>query len=206
MDDVIPINLAVEDDLSEMVARKLLLQSGRPYQVGTCYGKRGKDYLKKTINGWNNAARGTPFLVLSDLDRCECAPRIIDKWLARPVNENLIFRIAVREVEAWLFAHKTAFASFLGVRQNLLPDNPDEIDYPKRKLIEVSSRSKKREIREAIVPAPGSTARKGPAYNAKLISFVYYSWDVNEALKTSPSLKKAFNSIKNFSPKHLNLN
>jgi hypothetical protein len=202
MNDIIPINLAVEDDLSEMVIKRLLSHSGRPFVVGACYGRRGKDYLKKTINGWNNAAKGIPYFVLSDLDRCECAPSIKKRWLSQHQNNNLIFRIAVREVESWLLANKTAFASFLAVRQSLIPDNPDEIDCPKKKVIEIASKSKKRELREAIVPAPGSTAKKGPDYNAKLIFFVYHFWDIKEAQKKSPSLQRAVDNIQNFMPRY----
>lgn len=200
MSDIIPINLAVEDVLSEMVLRAILHQSSRCYEVGICYQKHGFGYLKKNIMGFNNAAKGIPYLVLTDLDRIECAPVLINEWLPHGKHENLIFRIAVREVESWLLAHKTTFASFLGISRSLIPDNPDEIAFPKRKIIEIASKSRRREIRESIVPAPGSTAKKGPAYNATLISFVYNFWNVNEAKSNSPSLKRAFEDIMNFNP------
>ena len=70
--DLIPINLAVEDPLSEAVLRTILHQSNRRYIVGNCYSKNGFGYLKKNIKGFNNAAKGTPYIVLTDLDRAEC--------------------------------------------------------------------------------------------------------------------------------------
>jgi len=70
----IPIHIAVEDPLSEAVLRKILICSNRPYIVGSCFNRGGFGYLKKNIRGFNNAAKGTPFLVLTDLDRTECAP------------------------------------------------------------------------------------------------------------------------------------
>jgi hypothetical protein len=47
--DLIPINLAVEDPLSEAVLRTILHQSNRRYIVGNCYSKNGFGYLKKNI-------------------------------------------------------------------------------------------------------------------------------------------------------------
>ena len=130
----IPINLAVEDPLSEAVLRAILRQSNRPYAVGTCYCQGGYGYLKKTIRRFNNAAKGTPFLVLTDLDKADCPPGLIQAWLPDPKHPNLLFRIAVREVEAWILAHREAFALFAGVQQELIPQDVDALDDPKRSL------------------------------------------------------------------------
>ena len=45
---------------------------------------------------------------------------------------------------------------------------PDEIENPKQFLMQLAAKSRKREVREAIVPSPGSTASIGPDYNGKL--------------------------------------
>ncbi|NVM22149.1 MAG: hypothetical protein HWN68_10270 [Desulfobacterales bacterium] len=200
MNDVIPINLAVEDPLSEIVVRVMLQQSGRHYAVGTCFGHYGFGYLKKRVNGFNNAAQGTPFLVLTDLDQTDCPPVLIREWFSSPIHNNLLFRIAVREVEAWLLAHRSAFAAFLGVREALVPDNPDELIDPKRSLIELTAKSRKRGIRDAIIPRAGSTARIGPDYNGQLISYVQNNWKAKEAINHSTSLSKAFHAIRTFQP------
>ena len=200
MNNVIPINLAVEDVLSEAVLMSVLQQSDRPYEVGNCYMRGGFGYLKKNIKGFNNAAKGTPFLVLTDLDRMECAPLLIQEWLPIPKHNKLIFRIAVREVESWLLADRSAFAKFLGIKGNLIPFNPDELDDPKRSLIKLAAKSRKRSLRESIVPAAGSTAKIGPDYNGTLSGFVRKNWNVKEAAKHSPSLKKALNAVKLFQP------
>jgi hypothetical protein len=69
--DLIPINLAVEDPLSEAVLRTILHQSNRRYIVGNCYSKHGFGYLKKNIKGFNNAAQGTPYIVLTHIPHPE---------------------------------------------------------------------------------------------------------------------------------------
>jgi hypothetical protein len=198
MTDPIPIHIAVEDFLSEMVLRVMLEQSGRHFAVGACMGRTGFGYLKKNITGFNKAAKGTPFLILTDLDQAECPPILIQEWLPVPKHDNLLFRIAVREVESWLLAHRKAFAEFLGIRESLVPPRPDELEDPKRVLIELTARSRKGKLREAIIPTPGSTAKIGPDYNGALISFVQNRWKVQEAAKRSPSLNRSFHTINIF--------
>lgn len=200
MTDPIPIHIAVEDFLSEMVLKVMLKQSGRHFAIGDCLGRTGFGYLKKNIAGFNKAAKGTPFLILADLDQAECPPILIEEWLPVPKHENLLFRIAVREVESWLLAHRKAFAGFLGIRESLIPLQPDELEDPKRVLIDLTNRSRKRRLREAIIPTAGSTAKIGPDYNGALISFVQNCWNVQEALKRSPSLHRAFNTVRTFQP------
>lgn len=196
----IPINLAVEDVLSEAVLREILKQSQRPFSVGTCLNRGGYGYLKKNLPGLNNAAQGMPYLVLTDLDNAECPLAIISKWLSKPKHPNLIFRIAVKEVEAWLLAHREAFAKFLGISVNLIPDDVDAIPDPKQFLINLARKSNKTSLRDAIVPAANSTASIGKDYNGKLIKFVQEDWQMELAQANSRSLQKAVNAIINFQP------
>ena len=51
------ITLAVEDSLSEAVARKILHQSDKNYHVTNCLGLKGSGYLKIKINSFNKAAK-----------------------------------------------------------------------------------------------------------------------------------------------------
>ncbi len=169
----IPIDLVVEDELSEAVACKLLESSPRPYAHRIVYSRGGFGYIKKNICGFNNAAKGTPYLVLTDLDTEVCAPALIGKWLNnRTLQPNLLFRVAVKEVEAWLLAHRSAFAEFVGVREGLVPRDVEQICDPKKKLIDIVRRSRRKRIREDIVPPAHSTREQGPDYNGRLARFV----------------------------------
>ena len=200
MNEIIPINLAVEDVLTEALLRTMLNRSGRQFAVGSCFRRSGFGYLKNKINGFNNAARGIPFLIVTDLDQTECPPVLMREWLPGKKHDNLLFRIAVRSVESWLLADRSAFGAFLGIKEKLIPTKPDELDKPKRHLIELAARSRKRELREAIISAQGSTAKIGPDYNGRLIYFVQNHWNVNEAIKYSPSLNRTFKAITTFQP------
>ena len=200
MTDKIYITLAVEDLLSEAVLRSIQRQSERPYHVQSCIGLTGFGYLRLNIKKLNQAARKTPILVLTDLDRTECAPILLREWLNVSPHQNLIFRVAVREVESWIMAHRSAFAAFLGISTNLIPTNPDELGDPKRTLLDLTAKSRRRVLREAIIPALKSTAKMGPDYNGRLGEFVMMNWDVREAAKNSLSLRKAFRAIVSFHP------
>ena len=79
MNDLIYVNIAVEDDLSDVVLRKVIEDANPNIIVNNCYGKRGSVYLKSKISGFNNASKSIPYVVLTDLDNEECAPKFINE-------------------------------------------------------------------------------------------------------------------------------
>jgi hypothetical protein len=193
------VNIVVEDILSEAVLRITISKYLANIEINHCYGKSGYGYIKRNLSGFNNAAKGTPFIVLADLEE-ECAPLQISAWLQRPIHHNLLCRIAVREVEAWLLADRKGLARFLGINEYVISKEPDKINDPKRHLIDLARKSQKRVLREAIVPRLGSSAKVGPNYNGKLVNFVDDYWNVTEAARNSESLRRAINAIKAFQP------
>ena len=197
----IPLHLVIEDELSEVVVRRVLADTDRGYVVGSAYGRSGFGYLRSTANNWNAAAAaGTPILLLTDLDRHVCAPDLISGWLDRRCHANFIFRVAVREVESWLLADREGVAQFLGINYVLVPDRPDLVSDPKQTLISLARRSRRRALRESIVPRQGSTAAQGPNYNGCLGEFVRNRWNPNAAKNRSPSLNRAWQRVMSFEP------
>jgi hypothetical protein len=197
----IPINLVVEDELSVVVLRKILDHSARPFVVGAVYGNEGFGYVKSRLRAFNQAAKGMAYLLLVDLDRAECAPVLIREWFgAVRRHPNLLFRVAAREVEAWLLAHRSAFARFARIRELLVPGDVEKIPDPKRCVIDLVSRSRSRGLRNDVVPRPGSTSRQGPNYNAALARFVLTDWDPGEAMQRADSLRRLVNVLNVFSP------
>lgn len=194
---MIPIFAFVEDRLSDAVVRKLMQESANSFNVSSKV-TNGCDRIKKGIRNINDSARGMPFMVLVDLDTEECAPILISNWLKEPKHPNLIFRVAVREVESWVMADTEGFSRFLGIKPSLFPLDMESIDDPKQFLIQMAGKSRKKELKKAIVPKPGSNARVGPDYNGVLISFVYRDWDIACAIQRSRSLKHAVEALDNF--------
>jgi len=197
----ISVSLAVEGVLDETVLHRLLSESGKPFEINACYGRRGKDYLRQNVTRFNEAAVHKPFLVLTDLDEEDCAPSLVGRWLPRGRHANLILRIAVREVESWLLADVERFADFLGVRRERMPQWPDITPNPKELVVNLARSSRKRDIREDLVPVIGGTSRVGKNYVGQLMRFVTTIWKVDAlAQQRSPSLRRALLALQRFSP------
>jgi hypothetical protein len=197
------INLVFEDVLSEMVLRKMLSCSRGAYMVHRVHNGSGFGWIKRRIQGFNNAARGVPYLVLTDLDTSECAPVLMRDWLNVPRHPNLLFRVAVRQVEAWLLGCRESCAAFLGVPRTRIPIDVDAIPNPKRMVVNLAKESKKRDIRLDVAPKEGSTAKVGPNYNGRLISFVQGDWDPAVARENSDSLRRTMDALERFHPTRL---
>ncbi|RKY12081.1 MAG: hypothetical protein DRP65_02375 [Planctomycetota bacterium] len=196
----IAINIVYEDALSEAVLRKLLEIAEQDYIVGISYPGGGFGRIRSKIVGFNNAAKGMPYLVLTDIDRTECAPVLIKEWLQVSRHPNLLLRVAVRQVEAWILANRTPFSEFIGINKSLIPPSVDNILDTKKFLVNLARKSRRRKIRDDIVPRQGSTARVGPDYNGRLISFVENLWEPNEARQISPSLDRTMRVLDRFQP------
>lgn len=200
MNGPIPVNLAVEDELTESLLTKILGAIPKQYATNTIYSRGGSGYLRRTVNGFNHAARGIPFLVGTDLDTYNCPAALIQDWLSQPKHHNLLLRVAVREAEAWVLADKENFARFLGIRPALIRDDVENIQDAKRELIGLAARARRKGIREDICPPRRSTRRVGPNYNARLSVFVQQSWDPNTARHRATSLARTIDRLVDFTP------
>lgn len=192
----IPLTLVFEDQISEFVMTKLA-DKAQKFFISNSYSEGGFGYIKKNIAGFNEASKGYPFFVLTDLDTVDCAPTLIEDWLREPAHPNLIFRIAVHEVEAWLLADIEGFSKYTGVSKANFHDKPEEIYDPKAELLRLVKRCRKRKIREDILPKD-EFASVGPNYNSRLGEFVFNYWSIGRAMKRSDSLKRAMNHLSAF--------
>jgi hypothetical protein len=84
----------------------------------------------------------------------------------------MCFRVAVRETEAWLLADRERLARFLGISTSRIPLDPEAMDDPKSLMVDLARHSRRREIREDMIPRSGSGRNVGPAYVSRLIEFV----------------------------------
>jgi hypothetical protein len=150
------------------------------------------------LNAFARASRHTPHFILVDLDRSPCAPALIRTWFDQTANANLIFRVAVHEVESWILADRTGFAALLGISAAKLPAETDGIDDPKMRILELAASSKDRTIRSDITRT--DPLRRGPGYNARLGHFVRESWNPAEARTRSGSLDRAWRCLATFNP------
>ena len=200
MNAPIPIYLAVEDELSEWVARRALSTRSAGYAVGAVFSPGGFGYLKKHAPAFNNAAKGCPFLLLTDLDRCPCPARLIEEWLGRPKHPHLLLRVAVREVESWLLGDPAGLSAFLGLRKQFELPRPEQFSDPKLELLKLALSSPRRTLREALAWKDIGSGRlfQGPDYNATLAKFVSKEWAIEVAAQECGSLRRFFLALERF--------
>jgi hypothetical protein len=201
------VNLAVEDELSEHLLRATIKQTGRPFLIGAVRGRQGNGYLKRMLPAFQEASRGSAYLVMTDLDQHACAARLIEDWFGFQTDgsvaqhwPNLIFRIAVRESESWVMADREAFAEFLGIAARKIPAETDDVPDPKKCLLDLARLSRKRDLRDDLVPRVGDKRTIGPDYNGRLAEFVHSSWRASRAKAVSPSFRRAFHALNAFHP------
>ncbi len=188
---MISIYTAAEDRLSAAVLERLVEETDGKLGIGVAIPPRGSGDLKKKLPELIHLAPHIPVVLLTDLDRKECAPRLIEEWLgpqAKP--DTLLFRVAVREVEAWLLADKQNFARFARIPPAKLPEAPEELDDPKQTLLNLVARHSPSSLKQDIVANHGHGPRQGLAYNERLSQFVYRCWDPEEASVRADSLAR----------------
>lgn len=188
------ISAAVEGIVDEAVIRRLIAHVGAT--PGDVYGKQGKTFLRQKIAAYNNAARHAPWMVLVDLDgEADCAPPLRAAWLPAPAP-MLCFRVAVREVEAWLLSDTECLADFLGVARARIPADPERLNDPKIEMVNIARASRRRDIRADMVPRPESGRLVGAAYSSRLIEFVTQHWRPDQALVQADSLRRAIECLR----------
>lgn len=191
--------LATEDSLSESVGRRLIAEIGSHVEVGLTFRKNGFGYLKANIDKFCNVAQRSPLFLITDLDKEKCAALLISKWIGnRTLPENLVFRVAVREIEAWLLADHVGMKELLGKGADKLPADPDQLLDPKKSLLKFASGAP-RAVRNDLLVEPGAVASQGLGYNQRLGEFVRNTWDPNRAASCSNSLFRTLKRLQQLS-------
>ena len=192
------VALATEDELSETIGIRLLAEMKSPLKASLLLRKNGFGYLRSKMNSWCEISSQQPVILLTDLDEKACASALIDDWFGQRYRpKNFLFRIAVREIESWLLADHDAMRSLLG-NKGKLPENPDDLDDPKRYLITLAKNAK-RDVRSDLVAVNGAIATQGAGYNARLCEVIRTQWSPVRAAARSASLRRAMNRINELS-------
>lgn len=183
---------AVEGFVDEVVLSRMASDVGldvqRVYQCG------GKASLVRRLNGFNAAAMHAPWVVMVDLDRNACAVTYRAELLPQPAP-GMALRIAIRQVESWLLADREQAARWLSVNAARIPSDPERMDSPKAALVELARSSRRRRIRDSLVPSPTSGRQVGPQYVAEVTAYVQEHWRPDVARASSRSLDGALRAL-----------
>ena len=173
-----PVFLVHEDDLGGAVMHRLIKEVRPQLVVDRSIITHGNARLLSGVAKYAAASRaGIPHIVFTDLDRSNCAPGLLAEWSVPKLDGLMLFRIAVREVEAWLLADREGLAGFLAVHIAKVPVRPDDCSDPKEVLLNLVRRSRSGRLKRDMLPVIGSSASIGPLYNEILGNFVHSLWD-----------------------------
>jgi hypothetical protein len=136
-----------------------------------------------------------PVLCIADTDG-KCAKELLSKWLPTAPPENFSLRLAVPEAESWLLADREALADYLEIAEKHVSKAPDEEKDPKRHMLALARKSKKRDIRLEVV-SQTDVSKQGNGYNPHLSHFAKVHWSAQRAADNSPSLARAIRRIAN---------
>jgi hypothetical protein len=186
------LTLAGEGDVDIAVLERVAGACSRV--TGVRYSCQGKSALIRRLPGFNEAARRTPWMVVADLDCEPCAAGHARQLLPHPAP-GMCFRLAVREVEAWILGDAPGVAGLLSINETRVPTDPDGLPDPKRAFVDLARRSRSRTVQHDLVPRSRSGREVGPAYVSRLIDFIGGSWDPQRAREASRSLDRAMRRL-----------
>lgn len=190
---MISVAVATEDLPSEQVAERLIRYIGG--NVDLRLRREGFGYLKSKFPSFCEIARQMPVLVLTDLDRAPCPHALVQAWIGQiHMPPDLVFRVVVREIEAWLLADREGFSQFLGISPRLLPHDPETLNDPKAEVLRLARRARAA-VRRDLLPSNRSTAPQGLGYSSRLSEFAQSMWDIERACESSDSLRRALTRL-----------
>ncbi len=191
---------AAEDDLSYAVIEKIIRNEKPGVTTRRLDAKAGGfGILKRNMRKYINLSKKQKVLVITDLDQNPCAPILVKDWLDGMVcPPGLTFRVAVREIEAWVLSDREAIAEWMKIPVARIPIRVDEVMDPKVEIIRLAQKAKNQDVKRYLPPASG--AKVGTGYNSLLVRFINNNWDIDRAKINSPSLKKAYQRIAGIKP------
>jgi len=186
------VQAVVEDVLQEVVLQKLLSKYRSDISLTGVSGKKGNSYIRQGLRGFSEASEYLPHIVITDLDRNICAPQLKDDWINFNAHPNLLFRIAEKEIDAWILSDREAFSKFIGAPVSKTPTDTQTLADPKLHIINLARRSRKKLMKDIV---PKGSGTQGPGYNPLLQDFVINYWDPTRASNNNRSLRKAIERL-----------
>ena len=194
------IYLLAEGHTEEAVAVRIIPFCG--HELGTVYGKRGCDYIRKKAAVFCNlATEQTGVLVLTDFrdSGMPCVPDALNDYILLKSPDpprTFLCRFAVNELESWLLADREGLAKYMNISISKMPLHPENEEFPKATLISLAHKSNRKDIREGIAPPAGHRAAVGPEYLNLIREFILVHWNIENAVLHSQSLERCVRRLR----------
>lgn len=192
------IHIVTEGKLEVPVAKRLIAFCG--HSRGMVYSVKGFGNIGKAATTYACLADNeTAVLVLTDFmdSKSPCPVAARKRYLgkqAASIHQNFLLRFAVNELESWLLADHKNFARLLGVRADKISSQPDILPDPKKYIAELARLSPQKAIKADLISATG---RQGRLYLSKMEKFINEGWDIEAAMRRSPSLNRCVTRLRN---------
>ncbi len=190
--------LVGEDQLCCELGKAILHQVCPGSTISSEISTGGFGKFIEKVRSLNVLAAHMPVLMIADGDQNPCVVAQRNAWLPADPHENLILRLAVRETESWVLADYTAWSEFAELNAAKIPVSPDELQDPKQTLLNLLAKSKKRVLKEEMLPSKNSSSKVGLGYNVHMAAFVRTAWSAVRAAERSDSLRRAIASLERF--------
>jgi len=197
-------SLVVEGETDYLIISRLCEYFNIP--LGSPFIAKGKDRLLKNLDGYINAARFKPFIVLIDLDEdFSCAPEALRKWV-KVRADYLILRIPVHAIDSWILADREGFSKFFSVPIKYIPVSTDNEKKPKEKMMSILNKSRSKTIKKKMLPRTAAKRKVGSLYSATLKEFIFGvpegvkpKWNPFQAAQCSDSLNRCLKALNQLS-------
>ena len=196
----------VEDEPTKAVLNKIIsfVNNGSTNRFcvkqGFPYITRGNGKLKQKAQNFINATKnGCWAIFVTDLDQNESVNTLCQEWFSVPCFRSLpckmIFRVAVHGVESWIIADRKNISKFFNISETNFPCDTDNLPDPKQLLFSIiRNKCRKKKFRDML---PLGNQHVGIEYNPQLVKFITENWDIEQAMRISPSLTRTVSSLRN---------
>lgn len=192
----IPVYVVGEDGICCALAKSLLSQTGGLGVAAYEKNASGFGEFVKVIPKMNQVAHtATAVLMLADGDQHACIVQQIKNWMPAHPAKGFMLRLAVREAESWILADSKGFGKFAEISPAIIPTQPDLLPNPKEALLALIGKSKRRILREEMLPRKRSSAPVGLGYVLHLTDFLENYWCIKRASEASPSLARSVTTV-----------
>lgn len=196
--------IVVEGLLEKVVARKLIAAAGLVNEAPEPIVLSSRFWAQ--VRNYDAAAAHVGGLVfgLKDLEQpgrggagvgVTCAPTLLARHLPSR-HPSFHLRIAVAETEAWLLADAKAISRFLGVGEANVPADPERLPDAKLALVNLARKSRRKSLRDDIVPTPATRAIVGPGYTDAMSRYINDDWNPEAGSERSESLRRALAALR----------